>query len=161
MPLDSSCMSQSTPISTGACSSLTEHPPCCASQPSRSSPSSSRDTALGHGLIEEHRQRTFSPPLCRRGESPPSYDIPGRIRRPAFGGTSRRRTLNCAEGETRTLTWGKPNWILSPARLPVPPLRRFHCRFRIGDCGMLAIRNRQLPVCNPLVHPPGLEPGTH
>ena len=30
----------------------------------------------------------------------------------------------CAEGGTRTPTWCKPDWILSPARLPVPPLRR-------------------------------------
>ena len=31
--------------------------------------------------------------------------------------------LQTAEGGTRTHTRGEPNWILNPARLPVPPLR--------------------------------------
>ena len=31
----------------------------------------------------------------------------------------------CTKGGTRTLTWGKPDWILSPARLPLPPLWLF------------------------------------
>ena len=28
------------------------------------------------------------------------------------------------EGRTRTGTWCEPDWILSPARLPIPPLRQ-------------------------------------
>ena len=28
----------------------------------------------------------------------------------------------CTGGRTRTGTWCEPDWILSPARLPIPPL---------------------------------------
>ena len=38
-----------------------------------------------------------------------------------------------AEGGTRTPTWCKPDWILSPARLPVPPLRRLTMQLDSGQ----------------------------
>jgi hypothetical protein len=35
---------------------------------------------------------------------------------------SRRDRYMCTKGGTRTLTRCEPDWILSPARLPIPPL---------------------------------------
>ena len=57
-----------------------------------------------------------------------------------FGRATRGQTLPhnfystsyySAEGENRTLTGCKPNRILNPARLPVPPLRRYQSRGEI------------------------------
>ena len=42
----------------------------------------------------------------------------------AMRGASARAKLGSAGGGNRTLTGGKPHRILSPARLPVSPLRR-------------------------------------
>ncbi len=45
---------------------------------------------------------------------------------------------HCAEGGTRTLTRCEPYWILSPARLPIPPLRQ------ISDAWFLIAKPAQI-----------------
>ena len=52
-----------------------------------------------------------------------------------YGARQDRRIRGTAEGGSRTLTRGEPDGILSPARLPVPPLR-------LIQIGQLIVTNR-------------------
>ena len=59
----------------------------------------------------------------------------GQLYRAVFGAGQDHRIRATAEGGSRTLTRGEPDGILSPARLPVPPLR-------LIEIGGLIVTNR-------------------
>ena len=47
--------------------------------------------------------------------------------------------FGCAKGGGRTLTRFEPDWILSPARLPIPPLWRFRSATRTAGWNLNAL----------------------